>query len=178
MAVHFEFDRERATQTVLWFLHKHGSLDSRKLLKLVFLVDCAHLAAYGRPIIGGRYVAMKQGPVQSELYDLIKEAAHSNTGAFRVERKYFLCANAPVDEEFLSQSDMEILEQINDSYGHHDGYSLSVMTHQRESWKKNAPVTGGPQSVPIPYEDILAECCDARMRTLITDDQEARSSLE
>lgn len=43
------------------------------ILKALFLADKSHLNKYGRPITFDNYFAMKDGPVPSLSYDLLKE---------------------------------------------------------------------------------------------------------
>ena len=52
------------------------------ILKALFLADRAHLNKFGRPITFDNYVAMKDGPVPSLAYDLLKE----NAGAIKHHR--------------------------------------------------------------------------------------------
>ncbi|WP_428490771.1 Panacea domain-containing protein [Rhodopila sp.] len=44
------------------------------ILKMLFLADKAHFNIYGRPITFDNYFAMKEGPVPSLAYDLLKQS--------------------------------------------------------------------------------------------------------
>ena len=176
MQIRFEYDQQRATQAVLWLLHKHGGqLDILKLLKLMFFVDRLHLARYGRPTVGGRYFAMQYGPVASELYDAIK-AAGAETGEPYVTKGNQVIAVLPLDENFLSESDIGALEEVDREFGHLDPFRLSDITHNLKVWSKNNP--GGKTSAPIPYEDFFLDMPDDSMLDIIREDQEAREILE
>jgi uncharacterized phage-associated protein len=48
-------------------------LSQYDILKMIFLADKGHLNAYGRPVTFDNYYAMKEGPVPSFAYDLLKE---------------------------------------------------------------------------------------------------------
>ena len=70
MTITFDYNQQKAFQVILWFLGRHGErLEKLKLVKLIFFADREHLHRYGRPIVGGRYVAMPLGPVASQCLD-------------------------------------------------------------------------------------------------------------
>jgi uncharacterized phage-associated protein len=174
MMITFEYDEERARHATLWLLKQHGTLDHIKLLKLVFLADLRHLAAYGRPIVGGPYFAMEHGPVASELYDELKLRSISGTTAVN---DYLLRGVEEPNEDYLSQSDVEILRAVNEEFGARDRYVLSDLTHKYEAWRKNyLGEAGGKKAYPIPYEDLLAEA-EQSVRDLVDDTQRAQRAL-
>ena len=71
--IKFPFKPDRASQSILGLLHRHGgSMDKLKLIKIIFLADREHLVKYGRPIVGGNYVAMDLGLVSSSLKNYIE----------------------------------------------------------------------------------------------------------
>jgi len=176
MQIKFEYDSRRATQAILWLLHKHGgALDKLKLVKLIFFVDRLHLSLFGRPTVGGRYVAMRFGPAPSELYDAIKEAGSSASDPYLTKGNQVI-AQSPVNEDLLSESDIEALEKVDGEFGHLDSFHLSQITHRLKVYMKNRPATN--TSTPIPYEDFFLDLPDASILDLIREDQEARDALE
>lgn len=42
-----------------------------RLVKLVYLLDRESISRRGRPVVGGAYPSMRNGPVTSEMLDLI-----------------------------------------------------------------------------------------------------------
>lgn len=70
----FSFNEDRATEIAAYLIERAGrggSLNSAKLIKLMYLIDRAALLEWKRPAIGGDYVSMDNGPVLSEAYELI-----------------------------------------------------------------------------------------------------------
>lgn len=66
---------------ILEIAAKRGKLVTQySVLKTLFLADRAHLNRYGRPITYDNYVAMKDGPVASYAYNMLK-------GTFDFERE-------------------------------------------------------------------------------------------
>src|SRR4051812_11294735 len=70
------FDPTRAIQAGAVLLKTTPSrrMTRLRLLKLLYIADRETLQEAGRPITGDRAVAMKNGPVLSRIYDLIKGA--------------------------------------------------------------------------------------------------------
>lgn len=175
--ISFPYDRDKATQSILWLLHRHGgSMDKLKLVKLVFYADREHLARYGRPIVGGSYVAMRHGPVSSELLDQINEAVPEASLPF-VTQNYHILAQGPVDEDELSESDIKVLEDINSTYGCYDPFTLRNLTHQLRAWKQHYPDPNVNTSYPLPYEAFFLDIKDNGILELVREDQEARDFL-
>lgn len=68
-----EFNIESFIQPVLYILNKAGKpLDAHKISKILYFADREHLAKYGTTITDDKYIAMKYGPVPSNIYDIIK----------------------------------------------------------------------------------------------------------
>jgi hypothetical protein len=70
-----QFNERKTAAAASLLLHLHGNggrMQFIRLIKLLYLADRDAWARYGRPITGDSYYAMKQGPVLSETYNLIK----------------------------------------------------------------------------------------------------------
>lgn len=86
------------------------------IVKSVFLADRRHLNEYGRPITFDHYVAMKNGPVPSSVYDLLK-ADPKELGSLWSKTPYdgkifqYSDAVRGADNNVLSESDREALAE-------------------------------------------------------------------
>ena len=170
MRITFDYNQPKAFQVILWFLGKHGGrLEKLKLVKLIFFADQEHLHRYGRPIVGGPYVAMPLGPVASQCLDDMDACR----GPFELEGHYVVGHEA-YREEMLSESDLEILEAIDAQYGRFDAFHLRDITHSLNAWRENY-VDGTSSS--LPYEDFFKDFDDSSMLEIIREDQEARELL-
>jgi uncharacterized phage-associated protein len=175
--ISFPYDRSKATHAALWLLNKHGGeMHKLQLVKLLFFADREHLAQYGRPITGGSYFAMKYGPVCSEFLNDIN-AAISPTATLIESRVYKLFAKVTVDEDILSESDIEILEKVEREYGKYDRFALADITHTLKAWVSNYPDINANTSYPLPYEDFFLDLEDNSILELICDEQEAWNEL-
>ena len=168
----FPYNSTKAEQVVLWFLHKHGgAMDKLKLVKLVFYADREHLARYGRPIVGGRYVAMQHGPVSSPLLDCINEGACRSDLPFTVQDKD-VRAKGFVNEDELSESDIQVLDEVDRVYGRYDTFKLRDLSHDLRCWQKNYPDPKANTSFPLPYEDFFLDLDDKGMLEIVGEHQE------
>ena len=67
------FNIGKAKASVLFIINNIGETDLLKIFKILYFAERNHLAKYGRLILNDDYVAMKNGPVPSKLYDLFKK---------------------------------------------------------------------------------------------------------
>jgi uncharacterized phage-associated protein len=171
-SIQFPYDKDRAWNAALWLLHHTGmQLSLMKLLKLVFLADLKHLLTFERPIIGGTYKAMTYGPVAYELYNDMKFP--SPDSPFTFIPPYYVQTTSPVNEDFLSESDIKTLCHIYDAYGSMDAIALSNITHKFPLWKDRQS-----ENDPIPYESFFLDIPEKYRQTLGIDiDQEDRDLI-
>lgn len=169
----FPFNPDKASQPVLWLLHRHGgSMDKLKLIKMIFLADREHLVRYGRPIVGGNYVAMDLGLVSSNLKDYIEGKTTFRDLPFTIQGEYNLVATQATNDAQLSESELEVLDEIYDKYKHIDSIKLGLLTHKYKAWKNNVPAKGS--SKPVPYEHFFEDKDSKDMMALVLEEQEIR----
>ena len=92
--------------------------------KIIYFANRYHLEKYGRFVIDDRVIAMKNGPVLSNVYDMIKSARGDNCSYPGVEKHltyssggsslHKLLPKREANLDYLSESDIECLnEAIN-----------------------------------------------------------------
>ncbi len=115
----FTFDVEKSLEAVVYIASK--TKDLYHILKILYFADKDHLNKYGRFISGDSYSAMRNGPVPSEIYDIIKHVRgdgfyrdfdSSLKDAFKVEDngKNIIPLRKP-DLNKLSESEIECLNK-------------------------------------------------------------------
>ncbi|MBV9497214.1 MAG: SocA family protein [Acidobacteria bacterium] len=186
--IRFRFDQEKLVNALAFF-SKHGvaGLDRMKIAKLLFLADRIHLLRYGRPITGDRYVCMEHGPVASVTHDLVNARLSDDPDA-EIMNEYFdvgrsrthpeLIAKREPDLDVFSETDLEVLREVVESFGQKTAWQLRDLAHeypeiiaassQRTEQKKKA--------VPIPFEVFAEE--NTSLGRLLREDQEDRSFAE
>lgn len=129
-----------------------------KLIKLLYLVDRAALAHWGRPVTFDDYYSMEQGQVLSRTLDLINDEGvppgqegqsywlqHiSEPSNYEVRLK----KEPPVDE--LSKAEAELIDEIFKEYGRLSRWELRDLHHKLPEY-----VDPGDSHVHTSYETIL-----------------------
>ena len=120
---------DRIREALLFLI---GEADKRKIditqytiLKACFLADRSHLNRFGRPITFDNYSAMKDGPVASRLYGVLKHETTSlsaiglrrpawqRQAAPQISERAFVFSrpSRKYDADILSESDIEALSE-------------------------------------------------------------------
>ena len=163
--IRFTAKLDKIIEVILCLAHKGIELDRYKIVKLVYLADVAHLNRYGRPITYDTMVAMKNGPVPTTLYDILKRNRRYkidyDTLPFdyiaRGDRHYIENPKRAINRKLFSKSDLAILDEIAASHGNKTFRELYDMTHQHPGYQRAWAAKGNKHSHPIRFEDLLDE---------------------
>ena len=120
----------QATGVLLEFAHDR--MEYLRLLKLLYIADRELLAETGRPITGDRVVAMKHGPVLSQVYDTIKgQSAWSSEWAefVRTEHKD-IEKRKPIGRNNLTRGEVVKLQEISLRYEEDSVWELCEQTYE------------------------------------------------
>jgi uncharacterized phage-associated protein len=131
------------------------------LMKVLYYAEKLHLERYQQSIYGDYFVKMEDGPVPSGAYDIVKCARGEESKYDRRIKElhpenafYFIDNNTliPVREprlEYLSDSNIECLNDANTQYGQMEPYKLWRMVHNEIAYQ------GAVLNKPISNERIL-----------------------
>lgn len=149
------FNEAKATQAAAILLNlRGGSMSYMKLIKLLYLADREALLRWERPITTDRWVSMKNGPVLSNVYNLIREEpAPGENGIWRNHIQstgYDVRLVAPMDDDELSAAEVKLLHQVFALHGRRNRWELVDLSHTLPEWKNP-----GTSSLPIEPADIL-----------------------
>lgn len=150
----FNFGKTLQAVAVLLRAHPLQVMGRVRLLKLLYIADRESLRDRGAPITGDHAVAMKNGPVLSETYDLIK-GTHIRAPQWSEHFENIGCDVRLLTDPGtgrLSRYEIEKLNEVAQTFEHEDDWELAERTHEFPEWQKNDP---GDSSRPIPFEDIL-----------------------
>jgi uncharacterized phage-associated protein len=110
--------------------HKIGS---KRLLAILYIASRECLRRSGRPLVGGRLVAMKHGPIHGDVYSLIKKeggaeglaewSKHFHTEGYRV----VLDADPGINA--LSRFEARVLNEVIKKYEDEDDWDIAHQTH-------------------------------------------------
>lgn len=149
--IQFSFSEAKAAEAAAVLLRAAGGrMPYMRLIKLLYLADRESLHRFGRPIVGGHYVAMRLGPVLSEVLDAIKRDL---PGPWQeaVERDgYDVRLRGEPEPHLLSDAEIAVLEETADLFRLLNQWALSGLTHGLPEWRDP-----GASAVEITPEAIL-----------------------
>lgn len=134
------FDSEKALEAILYVASKAPIPDIYHVGKILYYADRYHLELFGRLITGDHYNAMKDGPVASNTYDIIKIARGDGVyvpngcdteavkAAFKVSGMKLL-PSRQADEDYLSESDLECIDKAIGVLGNMSFGDIRKMSH-------------------------------------------------
>ncbi len=174
----FRFDLHKTLQASGVLL----SLDANRmayvrLLKLLYIADREQLAETGRAITGDEAVAMKNGPVLSRVYDLIKGVAPRADEWGDCIRKVDYSVELKKDpgRGKLSKGEIEKLTEVAERYRTMDDWELSEHTHGFPEWRNHYQPDA---STPIPWREMLDAQGKAELIEFVERNEAARQYLD
>jgi uncharacterized phage-associated protein len=154
--MYFRFGTRKIVEAAATLLRTEAGrrMSYLRLLKLLYIADRESLRETGRPIVGTRPVAMAQGPVLSEVYDLIKGEHSDEPVWFEFIRKDGYEVELGKDPGVLKLSRYEIgvLTRTAEENSNTDDWELVQKTHTFEEWRRNYQ---DGTSTTIPFKDII-----------------------
>ena len=150
------FNAKKAVQAAAVLLkHSPGlQMPYLRLLKLLYIAERESLREVMRPVVGGRTVAMRQGPLHSDVYNLIKKQDDPWVNHIRLDEYDVELISDPGDSE-LCDFEVELLSRIAEMYRGFTEWQLVDLTHGFEEWIKTYPDHEARTSHPIHLSDIL-----------------------
>ena len=152
------FDKDVTLNAVLYIIQQMGGkVDMHKIFKTLYFADQEHLSKYGRTITGDVYIAMHYGPVPSRTDDIFKAVrgdsyfpAGDLKDYFHFVNRYIVTNNKDADLDYLSESDLECL---NNSISLCKDLSFEELTKKSHglAWENTA------RDRVMSYADILRE---------------------
>ena len=159
------FNERKASQAAAYFLYRSGpamQMSVLKLMKLLYLAERRSFERYCEPMIGDRLVSMPQGPVLSNTYNHMNGELDSVAGGWDSwigDREGHDLALKNPDQLIspeeslleLSDSDLEILNEIWNDFGHMSKYQIRDYTH------KHCPEWQDPRGsmIPMTFGDLF-----------------------
>jgi hypothetical protein len=152
----FRFNARKATESASQFIKLEGGrMNVMKLVKMIYLLDRLSIKRRGIPVVGGMYYSMRNGPVTSELLDLVNSGKlagepDSSWEQFISDRQDhevgFRGADGP-PVRFLSESEIRLIAEIHREHGAKDQWEIRDWCHQNcGEW---TPLDSGSESILV-----------------------------
>ena len=162
------FEEDVAAATAVFFLRaNHGVLNDLQLMKLLYLAEREGIKRYGAPVIGAQYWSMPHGPVLSEVYDMMRGEKINPLWYGHIEYVPFdgqtsnhckLRKDTLNPEDYLSEAELSLLEEIWTTYKDQTKWNLVDLTHTFPEWDKNVEAPDSPvRATRLPVMDMLVK---------------------
>lgn len=134
--MNFRFHIGKATEAASAFLqHAGGTLSIMKLIKLMYLLDRLSLDRRNMPVVGGDYLSMRNGPVTSEILDLINSGRLADEPDARWSecigdrRNHDVHLDKVPERWHVSDVELDFINEIWATHGHMDQWELRDWCH-------------------------------------------------
>lgn len=160
----FELNQFKEKLEVIKYLLKlfpNGKADKLQLIKMLWLADRYLMRQYGTELLRDKYYAMKNGPVPSFTYNIIKKERLTDwqkklvNMSFETKGRYTIILKSPVDEEYLSKAVKETLSLIYNKTKNMAS-NLPSISHFFPEWKKTEFDPKKNKSNPIDKQDFFS----------------------
>ena len=116
---------------------ENGRINVMKLVKLIYLPDRFSVERRGVPVVGGIYYSMRNGPVTSELLDLVNAGELAGEEGCRWEefisdrKNHDVALRKPPERDSLADSEIALIDEIYALHGGKDQWQLRDWCHER-----------------------------------------------
>jgi uncharacterized phage-associated protein len=163
----FKFDPDKALEVFLYISRRAPVPDIYHVLKVLYFADRHHLGDYGRLICGDEYFALKDGPVPSGTYDLVRDVqdrtrrtpnAEKARSAFGLDGYWVKPLREP-DVSFMSKSDLECINRAINEIGRLPFGRLKDLSHDAayHSANLNGEISVETIAATLPDSEELIE---------------------
>ncbi len=178
----FRIDVQKTVQAICLLLKAKGRdrLEYISILKLLYIADRESLQERGATITGDFPVAMKNGPVLSEVYALINREREEGLRFwldFLHREDYDLEMKGDPGDDLLSPYEERKLVHVAERFGDLTWRQLVDLTHEFEEWKANDPTKQGRNVSEIPIDDILRAVGQWDNAAAIKSDMTAKAAM-
>lgn len=157
--------QEKKIVECLAYLSSKVDLTDVKAYKLLWLADRMHLGLYARTITGDNYYALERGPVPSCVKMIVNRRLQSDIfdSFFRVEGKLLKRTSSMPQYEYLSETDIKVLNQIIEAYGNYSESELTDLSHKSPEWKRcESKFKGKKKSFKMGMDDFFVDFEDPK----------------
>lgn len=129
------FNPEKAANIVAYFILKSGENSMRhlKIMKLLYLAEREYLNEYDSLMLDDDYFSMKNGPMLSKTYDLMKRTPCQEWDNLlsRINDNHISLKGTSTQSKliYLSKANIKILDRVFELYGNKTAEELIEFTH-------------------------------------------------
>ncbi len=145
------YDIEKLIDILVIFAKNSQELTKLRINKLLYFLDKIHIQKYGRLVLNDRYYRLEFGPIPSVSYNIINDFFMPEikiSGKKIINnrlKKYFIAdknqngydllnLKQEVNFNSLSESELEVLDEVLTNYGKKSTGDLVNLSHKDKTW--------------------------------------------
>ena len=124
-------EQQKIIEVVLYILNKTNGLDYYRLFKILYFANQRSLVEWGTPMTADQFCALPHGPVPTGLYNAIKGGGNTIKELPQNIHvtDYYLLPKRKADLDYLSQYDIEVLDDCIEKYADMSFSDLEKTSH-------------------------------------------------
>jgi uncharacterized phage-associated protein len=143
-------------------------LGKKKLMKLFYFTDFAHVKKYASPITYDNYINLEHGPVPSTILNLINSVENDTDDALLadslvVETKddSYLKRIVPTkqfsesDIKYFALSELKVLQSVCERFKDKTGKFIEERSHEESAWRLTSELEDIPYTLAVNDPDCL-----------------------
>jgi uncharacterized phage-associated protein len=138
---------------ILARLSPDRKISKKRLLALLYIASRECLKRSGRPLLGGTLVAMKYGPINARVYDLIREKKDADGSADWAQHfhneGYVIVLDKDPGVSALSRFEARLLEETLRKYEKVDDWDVACLTHEFLEYRQAYRSKSKPRAIPL-----------------------------
>jgi uncharacterized phage-associated protein len=132
-------NKEKYKNAILFFSENVPALGVTKLNKLLYFLDFDHFEKFGDAVTGDTYENKELGPVPQHIDEIIEEMRSENLITIVCEQvidyvRYHLLAKSKHDMSIFKPSEIEVLCETTEKWGHHTAKEIVMASHGEAPW--------------------------------------------
>lgn len=145
-------------------------LGKKKLMKLFYFADFGHVKKYASPITYDNYVHLEHGPIPSMIMNLVDMVEVNPEDSIlgdtlrietrndsRMKRIAVMRDFNDLDKEYLSKTELEILNDICQKFRSATGKNIEDASHKEAAWLKTRELESIPYTLAVDDTDCIVE---------------------
>ena len=138
---------------ILARLSPDRKISSKRLLALLYIASRECLKRSGRPLLGGTLIAMKYGPINERVYDLIKEKEDVEGVADWAQHFHKEGYHVVLDKDpgmnALSRFEARLLVETLRKHEEVDDFDVALLTHKFLEYRNAYIPKRKPRRIPL-----------------------------
>lgn len=158
----------------------HRLLGKKKLMKLFYFTDFAHVKKYASPITYDNYVNLEHGPIPSTILNLINAVENDTENALLADSLIVETRNGSLmkrivptrkfseeDKKYFTLGELNVLNSVCERFKNKTGRFIEDMSHKETAWRETHELENIPYTMAVGDPDCLTDKEEIELALLV-----------